>query len=291
MDKIIEMRLIRKIADKLVDEDWPMLDFTLRQFGLSGKALGSDKLSYILESLERANDEQIINITKYLKLEPDSEINKNDEKSIVQFVPFRLFISHVSSVKVFAHSLKDSLSSYNIISFVAHDDIEPTREWQNEIEMSLSNAHSIVALFNEGFHESNWTDQEVGTGIGRGILIIPVRFELDPYGFIGKYQGLQGNGKIPVQIASEIFNILVSNENTKIDMTLALVDKFRNSDSYRSAQHNVDLLGKIQYINEAIIDEIQIAVESNNQISGAFGVKSKVNSLISRLVDEYDIVR
>lgn len=61
-----------------------------------------------------------------------------------------------------AAALKDSLSIYGISCFVAHMDIHPTKEWQSEIENALSSMDSLVALMTKDFHNSLWTDQEIG---------------------------------------------------------------------------------------------------------------------------------
>jgi len=106
---------------------------------------------------------------------------------------FRLFLSHKAEVKSKVASLQEELGMFGISSFVAHKDIEPTLEWQNEIENALSSMDGFVALMTDKFHESNWTDQEVGFAFARGVPIVAVRLGRDPYGFIGKFQGLTAN--------------------------------------------------------------------------------------------------
>jgi len=100
---------------------------------------------------------------------------------------FRVFLSHKAEVKKEAAILKDKLKFYGISCFVAHEDIHPTKEWQNEIENALHTMDSFVALLTEEFHDSLWTDQEVGFAFGRGVPIISVKLGKDPYGFIGKF--------------------------------------------------------------------------------------------------------
>jgi hypothetical protein len=38
---------------------------------------------------------------------------------------------------------------------------------------------------------------------------------MDPYGFIGKYQGMQGDGKTIRQVAERVFRILSNHPKTK----------------------------------------------------------------------------
>ena len=51
---------------------------------------------------------------------------------------------------------------------------------------------ALVALLTENFHDSNWTDQEVGVAIGRDVPVITIRMGTDPYGLMGKWQALSG---------------------------------------------------------------------------------------------------
>jgi hypothetical protein len=88
---------------------------------------------------------------------------------------YRLFFSHKSEVKKETAELKKDLKLFGVSCFVAHEDIHPTREWQNEIENALFSMDALAALMTEEFHNSNWTDQEVGVAFGRGVPIIVIK--------------------------------------------------------------------------------------------------------------------
>ena len=85
---------------------------------------------------------------------------------------FKLFISHPSSIKQTAKSLSNQLIQYGISAFVAHEDIEPSKEWIKIIESALVSCDALLALLNEDFKTSNWCDQEAGIVFGRDKLII-----------------------------------------------------------------------------------------------------------------------
>ena len=104
----------------------------------------------------------------------------------------RAFISHVSTHKELAHDLKRQLSSLGVASFVAHDDIEPMKEWELEIEKALFSMDVLIALMSPDFRNSKWTDQEVGVAVGRDVRVVAFRMGTDPYGFIGRYQAFSG---------------------------------------------------------------------------------------------------
>jgi hypothetical protein len=133
-------------------------------------------------------------------------------------------VSHLSSFKKTAAALQSALRKFGISAFVAHVDIEPTREWHDEIEAGLFSMDALAAILMPGFKESNWTDQEVGVAVGRGVLVVPIIRGLDPYGFIGKYQGFQAHGKTVVQVARAVFDILVSSPKTRGRALTCLVD-------------------------------------------------------------------
>jgi hypothetical protein len=141
--------------------------------------------------------------------------------------------------------LRDSLRLRGISGFVAHTDIEPTQEWQDVIESALETCDALAAYMTDDFHKSKWTDQEVGFCVGRAILIIPIKVGLDPYGFIGKYQALNGIGKPPIALADEIAGVVTAHPLTASKMVVPTVTTFANSYSFDNARANLERLQHI----------------------------------------------
>ena len=121
----------------------------------------------------------------------------------------KMFVSHLSSNRERMSAMKLSLANWGISAFIAHEDIEASREWRDEVEAGLESMDVLVAVVEPGFKESDWCVQEVGYALGRKIDIIPLRAGLDPFGFFGKYQGIQVKGKIPAKVSSEIAQTLL----------------------------------------------------------------------------------
>jgi hypothetical protein len=192
----------------------------------------------------------------------------------------RLFISHVAQIKSEATELAAQLELYGISAFVAHEDIEPTREWENEIRLALGTCDGLIALLTPGFPQSKWTDQEVGLAVGRDLLVIPVRMGLDPYGFIGRFQGFQGLEMRAEDLAKAIFAIAVKHPKTQQRMSQALVSAFEESRSFAEAKKHVANLHQIEQWTEPLAGRARRAVEENNQISGAFGVAERLERLL-----------
>lgn len=194
----------------------------------------------------------------------------------------RLFISHVATIKDDASSLSRQLSALGISGFVAHEDIEPTKEWEDEIRLGLSTCDALLALLTPEFHESKWTDQEVGVAVGRGILVIPIRLGFDPYGFIGRYQGVQGQGLGAEQLAESIFEIALKHPATRRQIAHGQVKVFEGSDSFAEARTNAARLQRIVAWDEELAGRVRRAVEENDQISNAWGVLQQVDRLLRR---------
>jgi AbiJ N-terminal domain 5/TIR domain len=121
----------------------------------------------------------------------------------------RAFVSHLSKSREKVAYLKSALEGWGVSSFIAHQDIEPTKEWQAEIEAGLSSMDLLVAIIEPGFRESLWTDHEVGFALGRNVDVIPLLVGEIPHGFLAKIQGIQAKGKIPSVVADELVLVLL----------------------------------------------------------------------------------
>jgi AbiJ-like protein/TIR domain-containing protein len=205
------------------------------------------------------------------------------ERPIPQFwAPgqFRLFISHVTSFRQRATALRQDLSQFHISGFVAHETIEPGELWQREIEAALRSMDAMAALITPDFHDSKWTDQEVGWALGSGVYVLPVRRGADPYGFLGEVQGIQGLGKRVSEVAEEIFETLLRRSRTKEALLEALVVGFERSESYKVARQNISLLERAHSIPESLLLRIEVAARSNEQVAKSSGVADRVAKLV-----------
>jgi len=190
---------------------------------------------------------------------------------------FRLFLSHLAKHKVEVSELKKELNLFGITGFVAHEEVQPTKEWQHEIELALRSMHGLLALITPEFHESNWTDQEIGWALGRGILVVPVRLGSDPYGFTGKVQGVSGSLQQPKPLAKAVFETLLENPMTHGEIRRAFSKTFCESTSY---QHSLLLRDYIPQINDFTDEEktaMKLACSSNSQLANAHRVPEIVH--------------
>ncbi len=177
---------------------------------------------------------------------------------------FRIFLSHKAQYKVETAKIQEELATYGISSFVAHNDIEPTREWQDEIENALHTMDVLVALMTEGFQESNWTDQEIGFALGRKKQVIAVRMGTDPYGFIGRYQAVTATWD---NATVNIVKALMKHEK----MVEVYIELMRECRSFNSGNKLAEYLPSIESLSSTQVSEIIEVFNGNDQVNSSNG--------------------
>ena len=195
----------------------------------------------------------------------------------------RVFISHIARCKVWATEIQEALAQLGVASFVAHEDIEPTAEWQTEIERALFSMDMLLALLTEGFKESNWTDQEVGIAIGRGVPIISVSRGKDPYGFIGKYQAIRWGGKSGKQVADEILGALLKTEGLADLARNAFITAVATATSFVRANDLARLLPKIDGLSPDQEEALVLAFNSNYEVYNARDFHPRIADDLNRI--------
>jgi hypothetical protein len=276
------MTFLREVAERLGREDYNLIDTTLRQFSLpwSDQWEGT-KEGYILNMTETASDEQLADLASHVgyrfEMAPLAM-----EPSFWRKGMLRLFVSHLAKYRQYAGELQETLLWYGISAFVAHNDIEPTSEWQTQIETALATCETLIALLHPTFHDSNWTDQEIGFAMGRGLSVYAVDFGQVPYGFIGRFQAFKGTDLLPSELAQELFESYRKNKRTERRMAEVLMSLFQDSGSFAEAKARIGYLEELRVWEPSFSTRIESALESNSQISGAWGVPDRVNRLTNK---------
>ena len=162
---------------------------------------------------------------------------------------------------------------------MAHEDIEPTKEWQNEIEVALHSMDALTAILTEGFRESSWCDQEIGVAVGRDVLIVPIRRGIDPYGFIGKYQGIQSLGKNSGEVARAVFDSLISSDKTKVKVLRSLCLTISQSSDAEESLKKIAILKEVKNIPKDNLDQLKGLIEENELLMSSAKLKRAVNAL------------
>lgn len=190
----------------------------------------------------------------------------------------RIFISHTSSHRAEVGALATELNRFAFSCFVAHDQIEPSRQWQDVIEQALRSCDVLLAYVTPDFASSNWTDQEVGWALGRELVILPVKVGADPYGFFGSYQALHiRSDQTPREVATAVSRSIslaifagqrAGAERLIPRMTSTVVDAFCTSRSFETTVRRFELLRHIPRgaWNVEHVSRLSRALVENSQI-------------------------
>lgn len=177
---------------------------------------------------------------------------------------YRVFLSHKVEVKKKAADLKARLEPFGVSCFVAHEDIHPTKAWQDEIENALASMDAFVALMTKKFHDSLWTDQEVGFALSRGVPIIAVKLGKNPYGFIGKFQALSCQwGTAP----KELVRLLIKQPR----MLDAYISALTRCSSFDEGNTLSEILPDIEKLTDDQAQQLVSVFNENGELRGSFG--------------------
>jgi hypothetical protein len=198
-------------------------------------------------------------LKKSRKLSP-----RDAEKRIWGDQGYRVFLSHKAEVKKKAARLKEQLALFGISAFVAHADIRPGKEWQAEIEKALRTMDAFVALLTSKFHDSDWTDQEVGYALARGVPRIAVKLGKKPYGFIGKFQALACDW---TEAPLGIVKFLIEQPR----MVDAYINAVPNCGNYDDGNTLSQVLPWIEALTEEQAEKLASAFNRNHQLQGSWG--------------------
>ena len=218
--KVVEkIKLIEDIACDLQQKyTFSDIEIFLAEFDINyGYFAGkyNSKRTFVKEVLKKdVSDKKLKKIADELDISTDNII-KTPPRNWEDTKFAKVFISHIAKDKGIATRLRDVLRTYNIEAFVAHEDIKPSEEWQIEIERALKTMDFFVSIHTKGVRESIWCQQEIGYATCRNVKMIPIKFDEDPQGFIGKFQALIRGKKSAEAVAKDIIEILKNDEKTR----------------------------------------------------------------------------
>jgi hypothetical protein len=111
------------------------------------------------------------------------------------------------------------------------------------------------------------------------LLAVAINQGLEPYGFIAELQAFKGMGKSPRELADEIFQAFVKNEQTKEKLAKAIVMQLMNSDSYARAKDTAVLVSRIPQKYPGLATRLKASKLLNSQVRDAFGVPEKIDRI------------
>jgi hypothetical protein len=105
--------------------------------------------------------------------------------------PLEVFISYSSKDKSIAAKVSTAIRLAGGEAFLAHETIKVSTEWRTEILKQLRTCPVIFCLITKNFLDSEWTQQEAGFAMARGMRVVSLIFNgIRPPGFIEAFQGI-----------------------------------------------------------------------------------------------------
>ncbi len=270
--------LVLRILESLFLRPWSDIDAILTAFGLQGVVFDEASTPAAVQeecraSLRSADDATLWELGRHLLgptdpsiTDPSLETERADDLWGVGSV--RVFLSHLASERSFIGEVGTELKHIGISSFVAHDSIDVSKEWQDEIERALRTADVLVGIAHPGFHESPWTQQEIGWALGRGIPVSIIGIDETPRGFPARFQAriMTGRTASGWRIATSISAWLTLFEEWREDVIDGLIHDLQTARSYFDAKQAALRLKEADHLTAPLLDAIEIAYRSNDQL-------------------------
>lgn len=259
---------IKECATLLNRENYGEIDLILRQHKLPTTDFydGDGSRGYVIEMIQDAEDEPLRQLHEYLVGEASSGL---PGVSAFDGDQVRVFFSHLASHRELVGQVAEAVGRLGAQAFVAHDSIEPSKQWQSVIEAGLSECDAMVVFRQDKFAQSVWCDQEVRWVMGRHRPILPLWFDVSPHGFSGKLQARKVGGMNQFQIADAIIEWLLTQPALHGRFAPGVAQAFANSRSFDSTRKLAAMLERFQTIDNDSLDLLVSAAAKNNQISDA----------------------
>ena len=142
-----------------------------------------------------------------------------------------IFLSYNSMDRNLASSVKQKLKAHGFGAFLAHQDIEVSKKWREEIQKHLDTCCALVAIVTKHFDESSWTNQEVGIAIGKGKPVASLIFDTEDLpGFLEAMQGVKAaENKLdkPISKVIRVINRLLRSSGVfDVDQKAVIKDEY-----------------------------------------------------------------
>ena len=248
----------------------------------------------VLEFIQKMDDETVCEMYKDQFPEDATKEFLEEEKPVYHLSTDKLvlFFSHSHKDLTQILKVKEVLERTDWIEcFIAHKDIELSKEWEQEIKKYLECSHCLITFISKDFKSSNYCDQEVGMAINRNIPICSFTLDnTEVYGFIKHLQSKPF--KNPENSASQIEEFLLDNKEKvyqtawpKFQKTIGtLKSNFLNSTNTVMAKSVFDQLMEFKtgQIADHFITEIQKNWKQNNKIREIKNIERKMEKFFKK---------
>ena len=296
------IKLIEEATDSLASRPLNRIQLHLREFGIKvtnwDDYYTSDIESYCTDQLADAEDDALRALHEFLLGDDAGAAVRSREGSPWGTAPTKVFISHLYERRHLAGETKDILGRwFGMDAFVAHDDIHPSKTWREVIKDGLRTCDFFVAMLDDGYHASQWCDQEAGWALARGIPIMPVRprgFDRSTArdGWLEEHQDValdQAHGSSDAYwLSGRIFDTVLDHKATHDPGVQSLAEAFVTSPNYDFTRKLWTRIEREPVIASEQLRRLEYAVQTNRQVYDANVAGTMVPDLVRQLVEKFE---
>lgn len=197
----------------------------------------------------------------------------------------RVFLSYSTIDKSTSGKIKQKLDHYGFEVFLAHNDIEPSQNWINEIINNLKNCDIFVPFLTQNSQNSFWVNQEIGIAFALDKLIMPLKTDLNPWGFINNLQAQpldqidDTRFEFHIDRASEKIRKIAS-EKFPDKINDSLIYALGKSESYLESHDVIRIFPENENFSNQQINELFRIFLLNDQATNAELVRKYVKKLV-----------
>jgi hypothetical protein len=178
--------------------------------------------------------------------------------------------------------------------FVAHEDIEPTLEWTDEILRNLRGCVGLVVITTSAARDSAWVNQEIGAVTARNRGVVSINLGCAPFGFLYRYQALRW--KTPVSAAqmavrdawdSNVPGLFRALERVEVARKDHLIEGIGMSWSYEEARVTSALLAKMGELDPIQAARLVYLASRNSNVAGCWEAQSVLPPLLRPFAELY----
>ena len=250
---------------------WQQIELLFGEFGLpsfSDDPNGPD----LTETVSSLSDEPLTELYALVFDVAESEVTDVVESSVGsqnwKSGYARVFLSHSAKYKEFVGEVSDELAVLGIHGFVAHETMEYTKPWQDQIEAALKSMQAFVAIVHPEFNDSAFCHQEVGWALGRRVPHYAVRMGVDPKGLLSRDQWPSGAGRSARDVAHLIYQWAANLPDMGNSITDGLFSALSEAGNYYDAEAAAKRIVALGDLAEADWTRLDQAYWSNNQVHG-----------------------
>jgi len=206
------------------------------------------------------------------------------ESELYGIKSLRIFFSYSTIDKEIVGKLKSYLEEMGFEVFLAHEDISPCEEWQDEIIKNLKRCDIFIPLLTDNFMKSEWTNQEIGIAIYGDKFIIPLQVNIKPPGFLGRIQSLKLNPdeEIGAYHAQQIVGLIKNKSKFGKDMKNFVIKQLEDSGSFEDASARSKLLRDFKDFSKEEINRIINITISSRCIHDSFSARRVLKSFFKK---------